>query len=73
LETLIRNTTGASYNLVSTAGMSACGARYGVVYPDLQDKGALGLSVSVLPIVPTAHTTYAFAERGADLVKQRWL
>ncbi|KAF7352308.1 GMC oxidoreductase [Mycena venus] len=78
LEGLIRNTTGASFHLVGTAGMSARGARYGVVDPDLRVKGALGLSVidvSVVPVVPAAHTAaiaYAFAERGADLIKQRW-
>ncbi|KAJ7859960.1 glucose dehydrogenase short protein [Mycena olivaceomarginata] len=78
LETLIRSGTGASFHLVGTAGMSARGARYGVVDPDLQVKGISGLSVidaSVVPIVPAAHTaavTYAFAERGADLLKQRW-
>ncbi|KAJ7368922.1 pyranose dehydrogenase [Mycena albidolilacea] len=78
LETLIRSSTGSSFHLVGTAGMSARGARYGVVDPDLQVKGISGLSVidaSVVPIVPAAHTaavTYAFAERGADLLKQRW-
>ncbi|KAJ7246595.1 aryl-alcohol oxidase-like protein [Mycena haematopus] len=78
LVALLRDTTGSSYHLVGTAGMSASGANYGVVNPDLQVKGMLGLSVidaSVVPIVPSAHTaavTYAFAERGADLVKQRW-
>ncbi|KAF7341128.1 GMC oxidoreductase [Mycena venus] len=79
LETLIRETTGGSYHLVGTAGMSARGAPYGVVDPDLRVKGASGISVidaSVVPVVPSAHTqavTYAFAERGADLLKQRWL
>ncbi|KAF8214099.1 hypothetical protein K438DRAFT_1956192 [Mycena galopus ATCC 62051] len=78
LETLIREGTGASYHIAGTAGMSAVGAPYGVVDPDLLVKGMSGLSVidvSVVPIVPSAHTaaaTYAIAERGADLVKQRW-
>ncbi|KAJ6603557.1 aryl-alcohol-oxidase from pleurotus Eryingii [Mycena vulgaris] len=78
LETAIRNTTVSNLHMVGTAGMSARGACYGVVDPDLQVKGAMGLSVidaSVVPIVPAAHTqavTYAFAERGADLLKQRW-
>jgi choline dehydrogenase-like flavoprotein len=45
LEALIRSSTGASFHLVGTAGMSARGARYGVVDPDLQVKGISGLSV----------------------------
>ncbi|KAJ6515335.1 pyranose dehydrogenase [Mycena sanguinolenta] len=78
LAAFIRETTGSSYHLVGTAGMSAADASYGVVDPDLQVKGMSGLSVidaSVVPIVPAAHTAavvYAFAERGADLAKQRW-
>ncbi|KAJ7848886.1 aryl-alcohol oxidase [Mycena leptocephala] len=79
LETAIRNAMVSNLHMVGTAGMSARGACYGVVDPDLQVKGGVGLSVidaSVVPIVPTAHTqavTYAFAERGADLLKQRWV
>ncbi|KAF7363145.1 Aryl-alcohol oxidase [Mycena venus] len=78
LETAIRNMAAPNLHMVGTAGMSARGAAYGVVDPDLQVKGAVGLSVidaSVVPIVPSAHTqagTYAFAERGSDLLKQRW-
>ncbi|KAJ7037138.1 pyranose dehydrogenase [Mycena alexandri] len=78
LETTIRNTAAPNLHMVGTAGMSGRGARYGVVDPDLQVKGAVGLSVidaSVVPIVPAGHTqaaTYAFAERGSDLLKQRW-
>ncbi|KAF8179349.1 pyranose dehydrogenase [Mycena galopus ATCC 62051] len=78
LDTAIRNMAAPNLHMVGTAGMSARGAPYGVVNPDLQVKGAVGLSVidaSVVPIVPAAHTqaaTYAFAERGSDLLKQRW-
>ncbi|KAJ7348137.1 aryl-alcohol-oxidase from pleurotus Eryingii, partial [Mycena albidolilacea] len=78
LEAYIRDNAGQSFHIVGTAAMSARGAPHGVVYPDLQVKGVAGLSVidaAVVPIVPAAHTqaiTYAFAERGADLVKQRW-
>ncbi|KAJ6538131.1 pyranose dehydrogenase [Mycena capillaripes] len=78
LENLIRSATGPAFHMVGTAGMSARNAHYGVVDPDFLVKGVLGLSVidaSTVPIVPTAHTqavTYAFAERGADLLKQRW-
>jgi hypothetical protein len=45
LETAIRNATVSNLHMVGTAGMSPCGARYGVVDPDLQVKGAVGLSV----------------------------
>ncbi|KAF8209213.1 hypothetical protein K438DRAFT_2066216 [Mycena galopus ATCC 62051] len=78
LDQFIRNNAGTISHLVGSAGMSARGARYGVVDPDLLVKGAAHLSIidaSVLPIVPSAHTqaaTYVIAERGADLVKARW-
>ncbi|KAJ6540833.1 aryl-alcohol-oxidase from pleurotus Eryingii [Mycena vulgaris] len=78
LEAHLHANTGSSFHLVGTAGMSARGARYGVVDPDLRVKGVAGLSVvdaSVLPFAPAAHTqaaTYVLVERGADLVKQRW-
>ncbi|KAJ7866193.1 alcohol oxidase [Mycena olivaceomarginata] len=80
----IRANSGPGYHIVGTAGMSARGAQYGVVDPDLKVKGIAGLRVidaSVLvrfilsPIVPGAHTqaaTYVVAERGADMVKQKW-
>ncbi|KAF8148135.1 aryl-alcohol oxidase [Mycena galopus ATCC 62051] len=78
LTAYIRDNAGQSFHIVGTAAMSARGAPNGVVDPDLQVKGVAGLSVidaAVVPIVPAAHTqaiTYAFAERGVDLVKQRW-
>ncbi|KAJ7353650.1 alcohol oxidase [Mycena albidolilacea] len=78
LNDFIRNTAAASWHLVGSATMSPRNADYGVVDPDLLVKGVRGLRIidaSVLPIVPAAHTqaaTYALAERGADLVKQRW-
>ena len=55
--------------------MSAYGAPYGVVDPDLRVKGTAGLRVvdaSVIPRVPTAHTQgpiYLFAEVAADFIK----
>ncbi|KAJ7286791.1 pyranose dehydrogenase [Mycena rebaudengoi] len=79
LDQHIRNTATTALHLVGSAGMSARNAGYGVVDPDLLVKGVSGLRIidaSVIPIVPTAHTqaaTYAFAERGADLIKQSWL
>ncbi|KAJ7650955.1 alcohol oxidase [Roridomyces roridus] len=60
---------------VGTAAMSARGADYGVVDPDLIVKGLRGLRIvdaSVFPFIPAAHTqaaTYIVAERGADLIK----
>ncbi|KAJ7504892.1 aryl-alcohol oxidase-like protein [Mycena galericulata] len=78
LDEFIRNTGGSSGHIVSTAQMSAKDASYGVVNPDLLVKGASGLSIidaSIMPFIPSAHTqaaTYAIAERGADLVKERW-
>ncbi|KAF7368944.1 hypothetical protein MVEN_00220600 [Mycena venus] len=78
LDQFIRNSTASTSHLVGSAGMSARGAGYGVVDPDLRVKGVKGLRIidaSVLPIVPSAHTqaaTYVIAERGADLVKASW-
>ncbi|KAJ7856682.1 aryl-alcohol oxidase-like protein [Mycena olivaceomarginata] len=78
LQQFIRNSTASTSHLAGSAGMSARGARYGVVDPDLRVKGVKGLRIidaSVLPIVPSAHTqatTYVFAERGSDLLKASW-
>ncbi|KAJ7653291.1 pyranose dehydrogenase [Mycena polygramma] len=79
LDSAVLAIAGPSSHIVGTAGMSARGATYGVVDPDLRLKGASGLRVidaSVFPFVPSAHTqaaTYVVAERGADLVKAAWL
>ncbi|KAJ7108390.1 pyranose dehydrogenase [Mycena crocata] len=79
LDEFIRNTVTPFLHLVGSAGMSAPDAQYGVVNPDLLVKGVDRLRIidaSVLPIVPSAHTqaaTYVVAERGADLVKERWM
>ncbi|KAJ7134626.1 pyranose dehydrogenase [Mycena epipterygia] len=78
LDEFIRNTGSSSGHIVSTAAMSAKDASYGVVNPDLLVKGASGLSIidaSIMPFIPSAHTqaaTYVVAERGTDLVKERW-
>ncbi|KAJ6535957.1 aryl-alcohol oxidase-like protein [Mycena vulgaris] len=78
LDQLIRNTAVSSLHLVGSAGMTARDAEYGVVNPDLLVKGVDGLRIidaSVLPVIPSAHTqaaTYVVAERGADLIKQKW-
>ncbi|KAJ6509684.1 aryl-alcohol oxidase precursor [Mycena vulgaris] len=79
LEANIRDSVQPGSHIVGTASMSPRGAHYGVVDPDLRVKGIAGLSVidaSVLPRIPGAHTqaaTYVVAERGADLVKDRWM
>ncbi|KAJ7141401.1 alcohol oxidase [Mycena epipterygia] len=74
-DTFLRGNTGSEDHPVSTAAMSASGADYGVVDPDLTVKGLRGLRIvdaSVFPFVPAAHTqaaVYIFAERAADLIK----
>ncbi|KAJ6509683.1 aryl-alcohol oxidase precursor [Mycena vulgaris] len=79
LEANLRDNVQPGSHIVGTASMSPRGAHYGVVDPDLRVKGIAGLSVidaSVLPRIPGAHTqaaTYVVAERGADLVKDRWM
>ncbi|KAF7368166.1 GMC oxidoreductase [Mycena venus] len=78
LNDIIRNETSPGLHMVGSASMSARDATWGVVNPDLLVKGVDGLRIidaSVLPRVPSAHTqaaVYAVAERGADLIKQRW-
>ncbi|KAJ7020245.1 alcohol oxidase [Mycena alexandri] len=78
LDDFIRENTGTVFHPAGTASISAKGASYGVVDPDLTVKGLRGLRVvdlSVVPFIPAAHTqaaTYIIAERGADLIKQSW-
>ncbi|KAF8144378.1 hypothetical protein K438DRAFT_1874128 [Mycena galopus ATCC 62051] len=78
LDEIIRNSAGVGLHMVGSAAMSPRDAIWGVVNPDLLVKGVDGLRIvdaSVLPFVPSAHTqaaTYVVAERGADLIKQRW-
>ncbi|KAF7344762.1 Aryl-alcohol oxidase [Mycena venus] len=78
LDDFIRNETGVIWHPVRTAAMSARGADYGVVDPDLKVKGLNGLRIvdaSVLPFIPSAHTqvpTYIIAERASDLIKQAY-
>ncbi|KAJ7054158.1 pyranose dehydrogenase [Mycena amicta] len=78
LDTLLRNKTTPALHAVGSASMSARDASYGVVDPDLLVKGVNGIRIvdaSVIPEIPSAHiqaAVYAFAERGADLVKQSW-
>ncbi|KAJ6551650.1 pyranose dehydrogenase [Mycena capillaripes] len=79
LETYIRETGIFAAHPVGSAAMSPKNATWGVVDPDLLLKGATGIRIidaSVMPFVPSGHTqapTYAIAERGADLIKQKWM
>ncbi|KAJ7049724.1 aryl-alcohol-oxidase from pleurotus Eryingii [Mycena amicta] len=79
LNTFIRASTGSVFHPVGTAGVSPVGANYGVVDPDLTVKGLKGLRIvdlSVMPLIPAAHTqaaAYIIGERGADMIKESWL
>ncbi|KAJ3785320.1 aryl-alcohol oxidase [Lentinula aff. detonsa] len=78
LETYIRNSTASSAHPVGTVAMSAKGASYGVLDPDLKVKDVDGLRVvdaSAFPFVTCSHTqvpVYVFAERAAALIKNSW-
>ncbi|EPQ59001.1 alcohol oxidase [Gloeophyllum trabeum ATCC 11539] len=75
LEQYARNHTTTVWHPVGTAAMSACDAAHGVVDPDLNVKGTIGLRVvdaSIFPYIPGAHPQaplYMMAERAADLIK----
>ncbi|KAL0568661.1 hypothetical protein V5O48_013324 [Marasmius crinis-equi] len=78
LDFYIKSQVRPAGHLVGTASMSAKGASWGVVDPNLRVKGVKGLRVvdaSVLPLTPAAHTqvpVYMVAERAADLIKDAW-
>ncbi|KAJ7607691.1 aryl-alcohol oxidase-like protein [Roridomyces roridus] len=78
MEAYIRESVLCNQHPVGTASMSPRGALWGVVDPDLLLKKARGIRVidaSVMPFVISGHTmapTYAFAERGSDLIKATW-
>ncbi|KAJ4476825.1 aryl-alcohol oxidase-like protein [Lentinula lateritia] len=78
LNTYIRESSSSTAHPVGTAAMSAKGADYGVVDPDLRVKGVVGLRIvdaSVFPFITSAHTqvpTYVIAERAAAMVKSVW-
>ncbi|KAJ7186887.1 alcohol oxidase [Mycena filopes] len=75
LDVFIRANSGTVFHPVGTCAMSAKGAPFGVVDPDLLVKGLQGLRIvdlSVLPFIPAAHTqasAYIVGERAADLIK----
>ncbi|KAF5349895.1 hypothetical protein D9757_013616 [Collybiopsis confluens] len=78
LDAFIRDSTSSVAHPVGTVAMSARGAEYGVVDPDLRVKGVEGLRVidaSVFPFITSSHTqapTYVVGERGAELIKVAW-
>ncbi|KAJ6534192.1 aryl-alcohol oxidase [Mycena capillaripes] len=78
LDDYIHENTGAGLHAIGTAKMSAKGATWGVVDPDLSVKGLNGLRIvdlSVAPFIPAAHTqaaAYTIAERAADVIKAAW-
>ncbi|PPQ78312.1 hypothetical protein CVT25_011683 [Psilocybe cyanescens] len=78
LKAYIRSATTSVWHGVGSASMSAQGATYGVVDPDLRVKGASGLRIvdaSVIPLIPVAHMqapVYVVAERASDLIKSAW-
>ncbi|KAJ7049708.1 hypothetical protein C8F01DRAFT_725740 [Mycena amicta] len=78
LDAFIRDNSGTIFHPVGTAAVSPVGAKYGVVDPDLKVKGLKGLRIvdlSVMPLVPAAHTqaaAYIIGERGADMIKESW-
>ncbi|KAF8164815.1 hypothetical protein B0H34DRAFT_647925 [Crassisporium funariophilum] len=71
----VRALSSTVFHPVGTAAMSAAGAQWGVVNPDLKLKGAYGVRIvdaSVLPTLPNAHTqgpVYLLAERAAAIIK----
>ncbi|KAG6867838.1 hypothetical protein C0993_010411 [Termitomyces sp. T159_Od127] len=78
LDTFIRQNAGSPAHPVGTAAMSAKNASFGVVDPDLQAKGIMGLRIvdaSVMPFITAGHTqapVYIIAERAADMIKEKW-
>ncbi|KAH9480023.1 Pyranose dehydrogenase 3 [Psilocybe cubensis] len=75
IDAFIKGNARSAYHVVGTSSMSKKGAKTGVVDPNLLLKHAAGVRIvdaSVLPFVPAGHTqasTYALAERAADLIK----
>ncbi|KAJ7197069.1 hypothetical protein B0H12DRAFT_1330199 [Mycena haematopus] len=78
IEEYIRDNAGTIFHIAGSVSMSAKGASWGVVDPDLTVKGLTGLRVvdlSVVPFIPGSHTqssAYVIAERASDLIKHTW-
>ncbi|PPQ81857.1 hypothetical protein CVT25_013457 [Psilocybe cyanescens] len=79
VDAFIKGHARSAYHVVGTSSMSKKDAKTGVVDPNLLLKNTVGVRVvdaSVLPFVPAGHTqasTYALAERAADLIKTEFL
>lgn len=75
----VRQLTLQLHHQCGTAKMGPPSDREAVVDPSLRVYGVVGLRVidaSIIPVITGGHimsTAYMIAEKGADLVKQRWL
>ncbi|KAF8146832.1 hypothetical protein K438DRAFT_1910610 [Mycena galopus ATCC 62051] len=78
LDVYLRETVFGGLHLVGSAAMSPKNVTWGAIDPDLLLTNATSIRIiddSVMPFVPSCHTqapTYSIAERGSDLIKQKW-
>ncbi|KAF5325871.1 hypothetical protein D9611_000975 [Ephemerocybe angulata] len=74
IDAYVRGQSTTVFHPIGTSSMTAKGAKYGVVDPDLKVKGTDGLRIvdaSILPTIPNAHTqgpTYLIAEKAAAAI-----
>ncbi|KAJ6617557.1 aryl-alcohol oxidase precursor [Mycena sp. CBHHK59/15] len=69
LDAYMQETVIGAAHPVGSAAMSPKNATWGVVDPDLLLKGATGVRIIDASVMAP---TYAVAERGSDLIKQKW-